>query len=464
MSPALRLWDLVGLFVVSVVSLRWIASAAAGGPSSLTLWVLAVVCFFVPQGLAVADLSARFPDEGGLYGWTKRGYGDFHGFLCGWCYWVNNLLYFPSLLIYLCGSLAFALSAFTGDPTWETNSRFVVLVTLGTLWLVAGLSLIGVRYSKWVQDIGGLGNWIPAALVFFIGLWVALKYGMANKLTAETVWPSLHNWTRLGFFSQMCFALAGLELVSFLGSDVENPKKNLVGALGRASFFILFAYMAGTWGILATVPQEKITAVNGVILPLIELGAKIHWPLLAPVCAVLIAVAGLGTIMAWFSGAARVPYIVGLDSYLPAWLGRTHPRWKTPHLAILLQATLSTLFTLFATWGSPRLEFIYKVLVDMCLILYFIPYLYLFLTLIHTRLDRGVADEDSFQLTPRSRKVWGRIGLATTSFAIVMTLIPPDGYGWNLLLKTVAGTVAMIGIGLYFFLRQKVRKTAISKA
>ncbi len=464
MARALRLWDLVGLFVVAVISLRWIAAAAAGGPSSLTLWVLAVLCFFIPQGLAVADLSARFPEEGGLYRWTKRGYGDFHGFICGWCYWVNNLIYFPSLLLYLCGSLAFSLAAFTGNPEWETNSTFVVLVTLGTLWLVAGLSLLGLRYSKWVQNIGGLGNWVPAALIFFIGLWVALKYGMANPLNTATLLPPLNEWARLGFFAQMCFALAGLELVSFLGAEVQNPKKNLVAALGRASFFVLFAYMAGTWGILATVPQEKITAVNGVILPLIELGTKIHWPALAPVCALLIAIAGVGTTMAWFSGAARVPYVVGVDRYLPAWLGKTHPRFKTPHYAILLQAVVSTLFTVFATLGNSRLENIYKVLVDMCLILYFIPYLYLFLTLIHLRLDKGVADEDSFLLSPKGRKFWGRVGLATTTLAIVMTLIPAEGHGWRLLFKTVAGTGAMIGIGLYFFLREKERKAAASNA
>ena len=85
--------------IVAVVSLRWFATAAAAGPSSITLWVLAALLFFVPQGLAVSDLSARYPDEGGIYAWTKRAFGEGHGFLCGWCYWVNNILYYPNLLM-----------------------------------------------------------------------------------------------------------------------------------------------------------------------------------------------------------------------------------------------------------------------------------------------------------------------------------------------------------------------------
>src|ERR1044072_1968318 len=95
----LTLRDLVLLNIVAVLSIRWLATSAAAGPSSLVLWVCAALFFFVPQGLAVAALSARFPDEGGIYAWTKRAFGEGHGFLCGWCYWINNILYYPNLLM-----------------------------------------------------------------------------------------------------------------------------------------------------------------------------------------------------------------------------------------------------------------------------------------------------------------------------------------------------------------------------
>lgn len=446
------------MFVVTVTSLRWIASAAAGGPSSLSLWILAVLCFFIPQGLAVADLSARFPEEGGLYRWTKLGFGDFHGFLCGWCYWVNNLLYFPSLLIYLCGTLAFALAPLTGNPDLDQNRRYIVAVTLGVLWTVAGISLLGMRFSKWLQDIGGIGNWLPAALIAFLGLWAVLKYGTANPFTAASLTPQLLHIDKISFFSQLCFALAGLELASFVGDEIEDPHHNFVKALWRASFFILFAYLLGTWGILAVIPQANITAVNGVVLPLVEFGLRLGWSWFAPFCALLIFVGGIGTTLAWFTGAARVPYYAGVDKYLPGWLGKTHPRWKTPHYSILVQAIISTLFTLFATYGSPRLEFIYKVLVDMCLILYFIPYLYLFLAMSKLKNVAGdrTAAESGVSLSAAKRHWVGRVGLVTTALAIFMTLVPPPGISGLLLVsKTCLGTIGMIGVGLFFFLRHK---------
>ncbi len=455
----LRLWNLVWMFVVTVTSLRWIATAAAGGPSSLTLWLLAIVCFFIPQGLAVADLSLRFPQDGGLYRWTKLGFGEFHGFVCGWCYWVNNLFYFPSLLVFVSTCLAFALQTLLGNASLIETPTFVITVTLGTLWSMAILSFFGIRFSKWLQDLGGIGTWVPVCLIFLLGLWVSLRYGCANPISASSLIPPLYQWQKLGFFSHLCFALAGLELVTFIGKEIENPRENLVRALLRASFFILFAYVMGTWGILAAVPQEQLSAVNGVILPIAAIGTRLQWNWLAPLIALFLAFAGMGTTLAWFSGAARVPYYVGLDRYLPSWLGKTHPRWKTPHNAIFAQAIISTLFTLFATLGSPRLETIYTILVDMCLLLYFIPYVYLFLVLIKLRNEPG-DPEATFSLSPFKRKFFGSVGLVTTSLAILLTLIPSSREtGMFIVIKTLSGTWFMIGIGLVFFFLAKKQIT-----
>src|ERR1022692_4443177 len=96
---ALGLRDLVLFNIAAVIGIRWLAAAAHTGPVSITLWLLAAGFFFIPSALAVATLSARFPDEGGIYVWTKQGFGDWHGFLCGWCYWLSNLFYLPNLLL-----------------------------------------------------------------------------------------------------------------------------------------------------------------------------------------------------------------------------------------------------------------------------------------------------------------------------------------------------------------------------
>jgi amino acid transporter len=98
------LWDLVLFNLTAVVSIRWFATAGRTGPSSLTLWVLAALLFFIPQGISVFYLATLYPEEGGIYRWTRRAFGDFHGFFCGWCYWVSNLVFFPALLMFAAGA------------------------------------------------------------------------------------------------------------------------------------------------------------------------------------------------------------------------------------------------------------------------------------------------------------------------------------------------------------------------
>src|SRR5438270_10178610 len=84
----LRLRDLVFFNICAVVSLRWVAAAAHAGAGSLLLWVIAALFFFLPSAITVAGLSRRFPQEGGMYVWTKHAFGDQHAFLCGWFYFI----------------------------------------------------------------------------------------------------------------------------------------------------------------------------------------------------------------------------------------------------------------------------------------------------------------------------------------------------------------------------------------
>src|ERR1051326_2811657 len=130
---ALKLRDLILFNLVAVLGLRHLATSAKFGAGSLVLWVIAAVFFFIPQGLAVIELSSRFPNEGGIYFWTKRALGEGHGFLCGWCYWINNVLYYPNLLISaaVIGTFIFGQSGSAVSDNWI----YVLPVTLGILWI-----------------------------------------------------------------------------------------------------------------------------------------------------------------------------------------------------------------------------------------------------------------------------------------------------------------------------------------
>src|SRR5918994_3532987 len=111
---ALGLWDVIAMNIVAVVGLRWISRSARVGAPSVSLWILACLVFFIPLALALIELSSRHPEQGGIYAWVRRAFGPLHGFVCGWGMWVNNLFYFPSLLLF--GAANFAA---IGGERWQ---------------------------------------------------------------------------------------------------------------------------------------------------------------------------------------------------------------------------------------------------------------------------------------------------------------------------------------------------------
>ena len=133
---ALNLRDLVLFNLVAVIGITWVATAAKAGPSALTLWLLAAILFFVAQGLAVIQLSSSFPEEGGIYAWTKKEFGEGHGFVCGWCYWINNMLFYPTLLLSAAVTATYIFGK--GESGLADNWTYVLPFTLIALSLEIG--------------------------------------------------------------------------------------------------------------------------------------------------------------------------------------------------------------------------------------------------------------------------------------------------------------------------------------
>src|SRR5918993_2929471 len=181
--------DLVLFNIVAVLSLRWFATAAAAGPSSVSLWVMAALFFFVPQGLAVSHLAARYPSEGGIYFWTKRSFGEGHAFLCGWCYWVNNILYYPSLLMSTAVVGTYVIGR--GGTGLESDWSYVLPATLGALWLAVGLNIVGLQTGRWLQNVGAIATYLPGILLVGLGIYAAFTLPPATPLTARSLIPDM---------------------------------------------------------------------------------------------------------------------------------------------------------------------------------------------------------------------------------------------------------------------------------
>jgi amino acid transporter len=451
LNRALGLRDLVLFNLVAVVGLRWLATAAKSGPSALALWVLAAVFFFVPQGLVVTELSSRFPHEGGIYQWTKRALGEKHGYVCGWCYWINNVLYYPNLLISTAVIATYVVGK--GDSTLSSDWTYVLTATLVCLWLAVLMNIVGVGTGKWLQNAGGIGTYIPGLILIVLGaIAVTMHRAPANPITAQNIVPDLSNLGELNLWASIAFAFAGLELSSAMGDEVRDPRRTLPRAILIAAPLIALVYILGTGALLWLVPTGDINIVSG-FLQATDAGARQLSPApwwLAPLAAAAYTIGNIGGVGAWLTGPARVAFAIGLDKYFPPAFGRVHPKWKTPYVAILVQASLATIFLLISVLGKgTTVEKAYLILLDTQLLIYFIPYCYLFISFLLHR--RTPAPPETARVPGGSAGAWlvGLSGLFVTLFAMIVAMIPPSDDAQPLLfeLKVVGGALAFVGIG-----------------
>jgi amino acid transporter len=454
----LGLLDLVFLNVVAITGIRWLAAASRFGAASLTLWLLAFVAFFVPQGLAVTELSTRYPEEGGIYVWTKKAFGDFHGFVCGWCYWTNNLLYFPGLLAFTVGNAVYIGG--TNIQQLGESKVFVTSLSLLFFWFVILLNIRGLRGAKILQNLGAIGTWVPAMVLILMGASAYYMFGSANPITWKGLKPE-GSFSTLNYWSQMCFAFAGLELASIMGGEIREPRRNIPRGVLYGGILIAIIYISGSLSIYVAVPAREVSVVSGVMQAIAEVTTRVGVLWVLSAMALLLTVSGLGGTSAWVAGSARIPFVAGLDRYLPPSFGRIHPKYGSPYVAILVQGVISSLFIATGYFGG-SVEEAYLLLVNVTVIVYFIPYLYLFAATVVLRAREGIRPE--IIPIPGGRPGMTLacvIGFLTTVTAIVVALVPPQEATDVLTFeaKVVGGCLLCFGSGAFIYFRARHSKT-----
>src|SRR5258706_866567 len=222
----MNLRDVVLFNLTAIVGLRWLTTAASQfGLASLLMWVLAMVVFFIPSAIAVRELADIDPGAGGMYRWVTHAFGPRHGFVAGWGYWVNNLFYFPSLLL-----TTAAIAAYAGGARFAglgDNSTFILVLSLIGLWLAIWLNVIGLRVGKWLQNVGGYGTWIPAAVFVTFAAWSFATDGRATPWRTHDLVPHKLDLPSINLFATLTFAFAGLELAPTLGGEITDPAATL---------------------------------------------------------------------------------------------------------------------------------------------------------------------------------------------------------------------------------------------
>jgi glutamate:GABA antiporter len=273
------------------------------------------------------------------------------------------------------------------------------------------------------------------------------------------------NWDTVNFWSQIAFAFTGLELVSAMSEEVRDPRRTLPRAVFGAGAMIAFMYIVGTFAILALVPAADLDPKSGVFHAITLGSVALKVGFLGILAALLVSVGNAGGVGSTVAGIARVPFVVGIDRYLPSAFGKIHPRWKTPYISILVQAGISGAILLLSQIKSETVQGAYQMLIDAAIILYFIPFLYMFAGALKLagRTDR--TENPHAVLVPGGPiGLWlsGILGFLVVLVGIFVSLVPPgDSVNkWSFELRLVGGTLASIFIGLILYWRGARSKAA----
>ena len=297
-------WDLVLLFVVAVFNLNVVPSIAANGGVTVWLWLISLVLFFWPQGIAVIELAHRFPGEGGVYLWAKEVFGDFHGFLSGWCYWTNNMMYVPTVMLYFVGVSVYALGA--GHESLADNKIFALTASVLLLIILVVMNIVGLGVGKWINNLGAIGTGIAAAVLIGLGVVVWLRFG-TTVTSADFAIPANPRFV-LNSFGVICFGLVGLELASVMGDEIEDPQKTLPGAVAWGGVLSGLLYIGATLTLLIAVSKDNISVLQGIVQAVWHMAGRVGvaW-IVAPFAFLLsFSIAGIGS--AWLGGSAQNPF------------------------------------------------------------------------------------------------------------------------------------------------------------
>lgn len=414
--------DITLFAIACIIGPRWIATAAHAGPGSILLWIIGAVCFSVPLAIAVAALTIRHPQAGGMYVWTRHDFGPWHGFLCFWLYWMSIVVWFPGAAMFYVGAAA-GIAGPAGVHLAD-NRLWLISVSLTAIWIALGANILGVKTGQRTADAGATASWMLAVL---LGIAAVLFWRGHGPATQFHLLPDL-NWDTVSFWSAIAFAMSGMELVGLMGAEVSDPERSLPRAAWISSLFTTLFYAGATAALLVLLKPDRISELQGLSQAAIAAAAALSAPWLPPVIALLVFAAAVGQFGGLGSSVSRMPFAAGVDGLLPGSFGKVHARWNTPHVSILTLGAIASVLLIVMQFGD-TVRAAYDTIVSLMVIVGFIPFVYIF----------GSAWKAGHRWSAASG--WG-----VTLLAILCALVPPGGVTnvWIFEGKLAIGTAAGI--------------------
>lgn len=366
----LKALDITLFTVCAILVIDTLAPAAAIGPAGISWWLITLVLFFIPYGLITAELATTYPQQGGLYVWIQRAFGERWAARATWLYWVNVALGMPSIYILFAGMCA---QMFAPDLGLWTQIAICVALT----WMTVLIGVLALELGKWVPNLGAL---LKAGIMLVLGVgsfFYAAHHGVANDLSLRNILPT---WNAgLFFLPVIVFSYMGFEVSSSAAEEMTNPKRDVPRAIVVSGILIAVFYLAGTVGMLVALPLEDLGLIEGIVDTLRAIfGGSGAGAALVTALGIAALYTLFATMVTWTMAANRSAAEAAAAGVLPAAFGRVHPRHRTPVGALFLTGLVSTGELVLYGLVARTSEQLFWTLYAFATIVFLLPYLALF--------------------------------------------------------------------------------------
>jgi len=347
----------------------------------LFFFIFSAIVFLIPVALVSAELSSTWSEEeGGVYSWVRHAFGDNMAFLTIWLQWINTIVWYPTILSFIAGTLAYLI-----NPELAQNKYYLIGVILIVFWSLTILGLSGLRASAaFASFCAIIGMILPMGFIILLALiWLLKGNPIAIDLSLNSLiphWADKQSWVSL---TAIMTSFLGMELAAVHVRNVKNPQRNFPRAMGFSVILILTTMILGSLAIAFVLPQKQISLVYGVMQAFTNFFAAYHLQAFMPVMVILLLLGSLGGMVNWIISPAKGLLLAADNGFLPHWLYRLN-RHGIASRILLLQASLVTLlcsgFLLF-----PSVNAIYWLFTALSTELYMLMYVLMFLAAIHLK-------------------------------------------------------------------------------
>ncbi len=454
----------IGTFTIAMISvsailnLRGLPMMAHLGWQAVFFYVLAFLTFLIPSSLICAELATHYPDNGGVYTWSRQAFGDRSGIIVIWMEWINNVIAFPATL----STIVLTLS-YMGFPQLMSNKYLVFCMVLCILWLTIFYNILGVKASSRLNVLGALfGTILPGGLIILLGGVAFWHHGFHQVTTAGPFFPGF-DVHHLAIFVGVLSAYAGMQVTAFYAKNVTQPRQAYPMGLMIAAMIVFILTVLGVMAIFSVIPAGQINLINGVIQAFSDFFTEFNMPWFVPILAFLIAFGGISSLSAWIVGPARGLREMLVDHKMYPKLTQVN-KGDMPHLLLIVEGGVATLLATVFLW-MPDLQSAFWLLIDLTSQFTVLVYVFLFASVIKLRSQRGYQkNENAFTIPGGKPVLYGMAGLAmcVSVLAFCFGLFPLQDLSWrateHYMVMMIVGD--MMIIALPFLLFKKLRRQA----